>query len=252
MPIYKWIKLFLFALTFYFFSGCNDDISITPQITTLELISEYSLQVPEPSGLSLGKNAKSLWTVSDAPDNKIYEMDLSGNIIQELSYEGSDLEGIVFDSLRNTLFVVDETKYKITEVSLSGEKQSSKKIDFDGNGINGFEGVCIDNNSSAVIANEKDLSVILKLNFQYDVTSSYELDEVLDISGLCFDASSEEVWGVSDESKLLFCWNSIDGIIKKIDLPYEKMEGLAIDFDKKIVYMVNDRTQKLYIYKLKN
>ncbi|PIQ10819.1 MAG: hypothetical protein COW71_01900 [Ignavibacteriales bacterium CG18_big_fil_WC_8_21_14_2_50_31_20] len=240
--------ILLFGIVFASLSCNNNDINSSA--ASLALIEEFTLQVSEPSGLSLGKNAKSLWIVSDAPDNKIYEIDLSGNIIQTLNYVGDDFEGIEYDSSKNVLWIVEERKYNLAEISLTGEKIDTKKIDFLGNKINGFEGVCV-GNGFYYIANEKLPTKILKLNSEFSIVSNFDLVGVDDVSGLCYDDLTNQIWGVSDESKLLFCFEENLGISKKYELPFDKMEGLAIDFMQNLVYLVNDSQSKLYVYKLK-
>jgi len=239
--------ILLLGIIFTLFSCNNSDI--TSSTNSFTLLEEFTLQVSEPSGLSLGKNAKSLWTVCDAPDNKIYEMDLSGNIIQTLNYVGDDFEGIEYDSSKNVLWIVEERKYNLVEIALTGEKIDTKKIDFIGNKINGFEGVCV-GNDFYYIANEKLPTKILKLNSKFSIVSNFDLVGINDVSGLCYNDLTNQIWGISDESKLLFCFEENLGIIKKYELPFDKMEGLAIDFKKNLVYLVNDSQNKLYIYKL--
>ena len=84
----------------------KNDASVNPDSLYLSLIDAREIPINEPSGLSLGKFNQSLWVVSDAPENEIYEMSLEGEIIQKLDFKGEDLEGIVYDSLKNILLVV--------------------------------------------------------------------------------------------------------------------------------------------------
>lgn len=135
----------------------------------LILIAEYNIQVPEPSGLSLGKNSESLWTVSDTPDNCVYQMDLKGNIINKLNYFGDDFEGIEYDSIKNVLWVAEERKHEIIELSITGKKLSRRKINFKGKRNKGFEGISLCN-SNFYIANEKQPVKLLKLDSNFSIT----------------------------------------------------------------------------------
>jgi len=245
----KLFTFLIFCLLSSFFS-CNNTSDPNSSSSSLTLIEEYNIQVTEPSGLSFGKDKKTLWTVSDAPDNRIYEMDLQGNIIQTLNYIGDDFEAIGYDSLKNVLWVAEERKYRILEISLTGDKIVNQKIDFVGNNINGFEGICV-GNSFYYAANEKLPIKILKLNSDFSIISNFDLVGINDISDLCYNNFTDQIWGISDESKLLFCFDENSGITKSYNLPFDKMEGLAIDFEQNLVYLVNDSKSKLYIYKLK-
>ena len=65
--------------------GCNTqrEIEQISESTYLQLINEYLVDVREPSGLCFGEDNQSLWTVSDPPVNKIYEINLHGDSPKE-------------------------------------------------------------------------------------------------------------------------------------------------------------------------
>ncbi|MEJ2629262.1 MAG: hypothetical protein P8078_11980, partial [bacterium] len=60
---------------------CKKTIVSATAKDVLQPISVFDMEVQEPSGLSFGENNQSLWTVSDPPDNKVYEIDLHGAIL---------------------------------------------------------------------------------------------------------------------------------------------------------------------------
>ena len=80
--------------------SCQKNETSVPVIETpmgtLELIDSYSLDVPEPSGLSFGPDKKTLLTVSDHT-NHIYELDLQGKVLRIFEYTGKDLEGVTYN-----------------------------------------------------------------------------------------------------------------------------------------------------------
>ncbi|MCK5079383.1 MAG: SdiA-regulated domain-containing protein, partial [Bacteroidales bacterium] len=91
------IVVILFIL---FAASCKKDETadtvIEVPVGQLELIESYSIDVPEPSGLSFGPDNNTLLTVSDHT-NQVYEMDMQGNIIRILDYTGKDLEGVTYN-----------------------------------------------------------------------------------------------------------------------------------------------------------
>jgi len=116
----KFHFIYGFALTIILLLGqsCSlSDSAVDPQSSGLKLIGEYTLSIPEPSGLTFHHNYARLWTVSDNT-NHIYAISLDGNVLQELRYEGNDLEGIVFDSTGNSLWVVEEQLREVVQVGL--------------------------------------------------------------------------------------------------------------------------------------
>jgi len=73
---------------------------------------------------------------------------------------------------------------------------------------------------------------------------------VEDLSGITYDTKRQMFWIVSDQSQLLFLWNAEQGVVKSYDLPYEKAEGVAHDPLLDRIYIVSDKTGKLYVYDL--
>ena len=118
--------VFPFILIFTVFFGCKANVPAESE-PTLELIDSYNLNVDEPSGLDLTPDKESLWTVSDKR-SKMYKLDLAGQILQEISIPGTDLEGITIDSNDNTLWVVLESVGEILQVDSLGNEIQRKTI----------------------------------------------------------------------------------------------------------------------------
>jgi len=230
--------------------GCSthEDV-LQPSNSSLKFVSEHKLEIPEPSGLSLGKNNLSLWTVSDPPSNKIYEMDLQGRILRTLNYTGDDLEGIVYDSTKNVLWIVEERKREVVKISIDGIELERHAIPITGNEDNGFEGICFFGGYRFWIVNEKNPGLLLEVNTDFSIHQQYDLNIADDYSGICCDTTDGQFWIVSDESQLLFLWNQKQGLIEKINIPVKKAEGIAIDFKNNFIYIVSDSEEKLHIFK---
>ena len=245
------MKLIWFILYGFIFSACSlDESPIIDPKSTLVLIESVSLEVPEPSGLTLNSNGSALYVVSDPPDNSVYKLDLLGNIQKTLSYSGYDLEGITYDTRDNTLWVAEESLLEIVHLDTFGNILSRKPILFNNNGSNsGFEGIVINpNNGHINLLNEKDPGAFLELNSTLIKTLELELGFAQDYSGICLNEINGNYFIVSDESKQLIEWGALTGVINTYSLDFEKAEGVAYKFNENRIYIVSDSEQKLYIY----
>jgi uncharacterized protein YjiK len=230
------------------FQCAKDDSVVNPEILSLILIDEREIPVEEPSGLSLGQSRQSLWIVSDAPESEIYEISLEGEIIRNLDFKGEDLEGIVYDSLRNVLWVVEEKKREIIEISIDGTELSRYSINIGNTDNNGLEGISIDRTGHIWIANEKDPEALLSLKKDFSVRNMFILNIAKDHSGICSDKLEQRIWIVSDESKLVLQYDANTDIVKQYTLPYDKAEGIAVDTQNNLIYIVRESTSQLFIY----
>ena len=245
------MKLIWFILYGFIFSACSlDESPIIDPKSTLVLIESVSLEVPEPSGLTLNSNGSALYVVSDPPDNSVYKLDLLGNIQKTLSYSGYDLEGITYDTRDNTLWVAEESLLEIVHLDTFGNILSRNPILFNNNGSNsGFEGIVINpNNGHINLLNEKDPGAFLELNSTLIKTLELELGFAQDYSGICLNEINGNYFIVSDESKQLIEWGALTGVINTYSLDFEKAEGVAYNFNENRIYIVSDSEQKLYIY----
>ena len=231
--------------------GCDiEEISVAqPENKKLTLISSYQIDVPEPSGLSLGENAGYLWTVSDQT-NLIYKLSLTGGVLQTLAFTGEDLEGIAFDSLSQALWVVEERKREIVKVGLDGSEVERHVIDISGPDNYGLEGIAISAAGNIWVVNQKEPALIMELNPDFTVRNQYEPDFAETFSGQCSDATEGQFWIVSAADRLLFQWSRDQGVINQYDISAEKAEGIAVDHKNKIIYIVSDSENKLYVFQI--
>jgi len=237
------------AVIFVGFS-CSLQDSVAPQQgSELKLIAEYDLPVSEPSGLSLNNDNSALWTVSDNT-NRVYKISLEGQPLQELRYEGNDLEGIVFDSADNTLWLAEEQLREIVHIDLNGNELSRHAVNLPGTGNSGLEGICLDSLHTHYVLNEKDPRLWAKLKNDFSVSLQQEINDVEDLSGISYDKNRKMFWIVSDQSRLLFLWGPEMGVVKSFDLSFEKAEGVSYNPHLDRIYIVSDKTEKLYIYDL--
>ena len=244
------LLIFLFILT-----SCEieDSVETTPPSSSfISKIAEYQTDVSEPSGLTLGENNKTLWTVSDNTNN-VYQLDLTGNIIKELEFNGNDLEGIAFDKRDGTLWLSEEELRQLVHIDTNGAELGRFTItNLEGSGNSGLEGVCLDTAFNTFVLNEKSPQLWAELDSNFSAVEVKEITEVDDVSGIYYDSLGKFFWIVSDESKKLFQWTPDKGVIESADLDYSKAEGVAVNRNNNMIYIVSDKTGKLYIYQINN
>ncbi|MEA1986205.1 MAG: SdiA-regulated domain-containing protein [Candidatus Marinimicrobia bacterium] len=248
----KNILLFILILLLLFLTlECSISEPSQKSKYNLELIQSIDIDIPEPSGLCFNQNRTALFTVNDPPNNKIYKMKLDGTDIEELSYQGEDLEGITFDTRDSTLWIVDESLLQVVNLDTNGTVIDSFQIDFTANGNSGFEGLTFNpQNNHFYILNEKDPGKFLELDSNFNIITQITLNFANDYSGIFFDETSGNCYIVSDESEKLYIWDKVKGVIEEIHLGKEQIEGVAFNSDNNNIYFVSDAESKLYIYKL--
>ncbi len=126
------VRISIIVMIFLLASSCKKDSTSIPVIEVavgeLELVNEYDIDVPEPSGLSFGPSRLTLLTVSDHT-NMVYEMDMQGNILRTLNHEGKDLEGVSYNPDENIVAVVEEADRELSLIDFnSGDLIQTYKI----------------------------------------------------------------------------------------------------------------------------
>jgi uncharacterized protein YjiK len=246
-------NIFVLIITIFVLVGCKLEDSVStpePSPGIISKIGEYRTDVSEPSGLTLGANNSTLWTVSDNT-NHVYQLSLNGTILKELFFEGNDLEGITFDKRDGTLWIAEEQLRQIVHIDTNGNELGRFTVTgLEGSGNSGLEGICLDTTFTTFVLNEKSPRLWAKLDNNYAAQTIKEITEVDDLSGIYFDRKRNAFWIVSDQSQLFFLWDEENGVTQKAELEYQKAEGVAVDTDREIVYIVSDATWKLYVYSL--
>jgi uncharacterized protein YjiK len=245
--------LILFMLLFGSINlSCNKSHPSDSSIPSRELIlvSEVILPFTEPSGICYSESLQKLWVVSGG-DQTIYMLDINGNVEKELPYTGTDLEGIAFDSVDSTLWIIDEATKKVSHLDCDGKVLFHKHISYSSTENKGPEGITIGKNHMLYIINERDPCVLLRLDSNCVIEKTYPLDFASDFSDLTYDASGGSLYLLSDESRELYLWNESQGVIFRYPLETTGNEGVAIDEKRNIFYIVNDPSAKLLIYREK-
>ena len=238
-------------------AGCDrdkdDDTINGPGDTTgsdpFVMLERIDLNVPEPSDLALDPSGQFLWTVSDQT-GRIYKLDLQGNVIREIEWTGDDLEGVTVSTLNGHLFVTEEGLMEVVELDTSGNEISSFEVNnVQQDNDSGLEGIAYDSqNDRLIVLNEKMPSMVLLIGLDGRIQSQHELfvDTDGDIAGVCYDATLDYYWIVSDEEKMLMVFDRDFNLIHSRVFNLTKLEGIAVSDD--YIYMVSDSNEKMYVF----
>lgn len=237
--------------------GCGTESDLPERKWEISLISIHNLNIEDPSGLTMDASGDFLWTVSDVEGGHIYKISFEGFILGRLPYLGNDMEGITMNPNDHTLWIVEERLRQAVQLDTLGNVLQivdvPVEVTFENDGL---EGIAINpQNEHLYILNEKNPRVFIELDRDFEVVR-YEylnLDDpyyISDLSGLFFDHINRHFWIVSDESAKMIVLNMDLVPFQYFDLPDTKFEGIAIDLERELIYLVNDEQNKLYVYQL--
>jgi uncharacterized protein YjiK len=247
----RWIVTPIIGVTIFLF---NCDISEVTHDTTLderlELIYVYDLDLPEPSGLTLNSDKTAFYVVSDPADNQVRKISLQGDVLRILNFVGNDLEGITYDTSNHTLWVTEEGLREIVQLDTMGNELNRLSISVTGFENQGLEGITFGSNGNFFILNETNPGLVLEIDSMGTKIAETSPETALDYSGICYVPELDKYFIVSDESQQLMIFNSDieQEDILKFDI--DKAEGVDYDEESKQLYIVSDRDEKLYVYKL--
>ena len=234
------------ALIIYcnFFNKTNQLSSVT-----LSPIDIISLNIPEPSGLHFESSTNSLWIVSDE-NSTIYNTDLNGQILSKIIVDGLDLEGITIikDSI---LVAVLERDRAILLLDKKGTELKRIKVDLSGKPNSGLEGIAFNPiKNSFFVINEKKPGLLLEIDSTGKTLSKNELTFASDYSGLFYNQSENYLWIISDEEKAIFKCTTSGKLIEKYNIEIEQIEGISINVEKSLLYIISDPLEKLFVFEL--
>lgn len=212
----------------------------------------YAVNIPETSDLSFGSSTDILYTVSDRTA-KVYKITTQGKVLSELSYTGSDLEGVCYVG-NQFLYVAEERLRTIIKLDLQGNQLEQKAIPVEKNDENqGIEGISYAIfNQHFYILNEKNPALLIETDENLNVLKSYTLSFANDYSGICVDNVNQQLWIVSDESASITKCTMKGELIESYRIPVSNPEGIAFDPENNEVYVISDTEARLYLFKIKN
>jgi uncharacterized protein YjiK len=244
MKKYFVIPLFLGVLFF----GCDNGSD--PQETNgLTLVTHKIIAVPEPSDLAMSFEKNFLWTVSDNTGN-IYRLSFDGEVLDSLVIEGKDPEGVAVISSQ-VLAVVFESKDQIVFYDTAGNKLKTGKINFSSEFNLGLEGITYNKNTGHYyIVNEQSPTAILEVDESFNLVDTVELNITQDLSGIFYDERENAYWIVSDESDFLGKFDTSFNILSSYKIDLEQAEGVAVDSANKLIYLVSDKDNGFFVYRI--
>jgi len=223
--------------------------------TSLTLVNSYSISddVSEPSGLTYDKINNQLFAVSDT--GNIYRLSITGNLLDTYNFSG-DLEGISTYNTPNTLLVAIEDTYQIVEYNYITGNSTFHTMNYDNQGDSGsgIEGVAYNSNSGEIyFLNEKDPGALIVANNNFDVIKEFELSFADDYSASHYVEETDELWLGSDNSSAIYRCRTNGEVIESFEMSInddelEKIEGIAVDYDNQLLYIVTDEGGELLIY----
>ena len=215
----------------------------------LTFLYEKAISVPEPSGFDLTYDKEGFWTVSDET-SIVYRLDGDGNVVQTIKVNGFDLEGISVVS-DTTLVTIFERSREIILIDTSGVELKRKKLPLHGEENSGIEGISYNReNGHYYLLNEKNPSLLIELDNDFDIIKVDTLNFSKDVSGIFYDEDAEILWILSDEDQIIV-QRDIDGIIlEKFDLNIVQPEGIALNKKLNRLYIVSDVKETLYVFKV--
>ncbi len=217
----------------------------------LKEIENYSVDIPEPSGLSLSFFENEFLTVSDKTA-EIYRISEKGKVIDKLKYKGKDLEGITINSTNKKIYCIEEKKKKIIKTDINGKYENefnlpkSKKKDNDG--IEGITYNCDD--QSFYILKEKKPGKLINWSPEKGIIFETKLDFAKDYSGIFYSKFSKTLWIVSDDSKILANCTLNGKLLDKSEIPVKQAEGIVVYEKENLVYIISDKDEELYLFKI--
>ena len=229
--------------------ACGGSKPAGPTIATFRLIATHPLAVTEPSDLALDAYGGTLWTVSNHPA-RVYQLDRDGNVLKTLKYQGQDLEGIAFDPLTHTLWVTEERNRDLVQLSLDGDVLGRHRLDLPGKPNSGPEGVCLDERGRMFLVNEKDPGLFIELDRNLGISARRPLSFAGDYSAISSSRQKGCFWIVSDKSQMLYLWSKPRGVIEEFPLSFTKAEGVAVDEAAKLIYIVSESGNALYVFQM--
>lgn len=243
---------FLFLIPPALFLGaCSPSETPVTYGDNLKLLETHELKVPEPSGVSLGDDGKSLWIVSDEA-GAIHQVSLRGDPIQELSADETDVEGIA-NLGDGRLAVIAERGRKLVILDAAGNRLTEEKLAIPGEDNSGPEAVAFNRQTREFyVLKEKNPGLFVILDENLRETGRKEFRFARDYSALDLEPVRQHLWVLSDESQSIHVFDHGMDLITTFSTSIPQAEGLAVDYPNKRLYLVSDATAKLYVFSFEN
>jgi len=133
----------------------------------------------------------------------------------------------------------------------SGKEIKRKKFDLKGKLNEGLEGICLNiNTKDFYLLNEKQPGLLIKTDSSFKELFRKDLKLAKDYSDIFFSNLDYTLWILSDESKKIIQTDLNGNKIKEYRIKVEQPEGLVVDYKNKKIFIVSDKKEELYEFKL--
>lgn len=219
----------------------------TPCVEDLRRLGTYDLRITEPSGLCLYTDS-TLLCVGDQV-SEVYVINTVGERLSLIDIKGRDSEGISYDPRRDLIYTVDEDDGKLRVQPRNGDEAYSTPI-ISGS-KNGLEGCSIDSEGQLMymLKEDKDGELIIR-DLESGDQEHIVLDFAKDYSGIHYEASTQELWILSDRSNSLSRCDLKGQVEQTYRLCIEQAEGIAVDVVRQRIYVVSDAEAVLVVFEL--
>ncbi len=183
--------------------------------------------------------------------NNIYKISLDGKLIEEIKCSAEDLEGIVFDDTDKSIWLADERKRNLIHINLKGETLKEFHLDIKTKKENsGIEGLTVNKKTGNLLClNEKKPGLLIETDKNGNILETHKLKFAKDYSGIYHDANTNKLWIISDKSMTITRLDAQGNIEHTYQTDIESMEGVVIDSKKRLMYIVSDELERLFVFK---
>lgn len=215
----------------------------------LVLLESWPLNIKDPSGLSKSHLPDHLYTVSDKTGH-VYLINKRGDIVDRLTMNGHDLEGIEYVAEKDLIFIVEEQKRWVVSLTRDGMAIDTFQLQIPVQNLNdGPEGIAWHSKRRQFfIVNEKNPAILYVYDSLFNMVAQHPLSFAGDYSSVDYDEHTDHLWILSDESKLLARCNEQGKPDKMYYTNLPKGEGVVVDSPNNRIYIVCDESETLYVF----
>ncbi len=216
-------------------------------VTDWTPVEVYDTPFAEPSGLAYNAQTTTLFTNNDGSLSNIYEISTSAELLNTITVNGDDFEGIAFSLDYDTIFVVEEANWKVIMYDLLGVKIGEIEVEHTPGQTNGLEGITVDPQTGHLfVLAEKSNPALIEITVDGIELNRTELDFSSDVSGITIHPVWNTLFIVSDEASTLNEVTKEGDFLRSWYIPLDQAEGVTFGENENVIYMVADRGGKLY------
>lgn len=240
-----WISLSILLVMAIILANCKKDEE--DDGITLKRVEQFQVMIPELSGLAPYNSLNEFVTISDNKSN-VYIISNTGETIKTFDFTGEDLEGVAYDSISSSFFIIEEKKKEVIHLDSNGIEQNRFPININNTDErHGPEGITFNpDNNHIYIVNEKLPSLLIEMTLTGEVVRETTLSFADDYSSIYYDHKDSSLWVLSDESRTLTKCDLFGNPYNTWNTGIDKGEGLIVDSENLMIYIVSDNNSRLY------